>query len=49
MYIIKPPEGVSLDDVKFYDFGFATAETQEDEFLVYTEYSIKNLPDIFGK
>ncbi len=49
VYIIKPPEGVSMDDVKFYDFGFATAETQEDEFLVYTEYSIDNLPDIFGK
>jgi len=41
------PQGVSLDDVKFYGFGFATAETQEDEFLVYTEYNIKNLPDIF--
>ncbi len=49
VYIIKPPEGISLDDVKFYDFGFATTETQEDEFLVYTEYSIKNLPDIFRK
>ncbi len=49
VYIIKPPEGISLDDVKFYDFGFAIRETQEDEFLVYTEYSIKNLPDIFGK
>ncbi len=47
MYIIKPPEGISLDDVKFYDFGFATTKTQEDEFLVYTEYSINNLPDIF--
>ncbi len=49
VYIIKPPEEVSLDDVKFYDFGFATTETQEDEFPVYTEYTIKNLPDIFGK
>jgi hypothetical protein len=47
VYIVKPPEGISLDDVKFYDFGFATRETQEDEFLVYTEYTIKNLPDIF--
>jgi hypothetical protein len=49
VYIIKPLEGVSLDDVKFYDFGFATVETQEDEFLVYVEYSIKNIPDIFRK
>jgi len=47
VYLIEHPEGVSLDDVKFYDFGFATTETQEDEFLVYTEYSINNLPDIF--
>jgi hypothetical protein len=46
---MQPPEGVSLDEVKFYGFGFATKETQEDEFLVYTEYKIKNLPDIFGK
>jgi len=49
VYIMEPPEGVSLDDVKFYGFGFATAEAQEDEFLVYTEYTIKNLPDIFEK
>lgn len=49
MYILKPPEDVSLDDVKFYDFGFATTETQEDEFLVYAEYRIKNLSDIFKK
>jgi hypothetical protein len=49
VYVMECPEGVSLDDVKFYDFGFATTETQEDDFLVYAEYSIKNLPDIFGK
>ena len=49
VYVMKAPQEVSLDDVKFYDFGFATRETQEDEFLVYIEYTIKNLPDIFGK
>jgi len=49
VYVMKAPQEVSLDDVKFYDFGFATRETQEDEFLVYTEYTIKNLPDIFEK
>ncbi len=49
VYIMEPPQGVSLDDVKFYGFGFATRETQEDEFLFYTEYTIKNLPDIFEK
>jgi len=47
VYVIEPPEELSLDDVKFYGFGFATRETQEDEFLVYSEYTIKNLPDIF--
>ncbi|NQT80050.1 MAG: hypothetical protein HQ555_06635 [Candidatus Aminicenantes bacterium] len=47
VYIIKPPQGVSLETVKFYSFGFAARETQEDELLVYTEYRIKNLPDIF--
>lgn len=49
VYVMKAPQEVSLDDVKFYGFGFATRETQEDEFLVYTEYTIKNLPDIFEK
>jgi hypothetical protein len=49
VYIVKPSEGVSLDDVKFYNFGFAKRETQADEFFIYIEYSIKNLPDIFGK
>lgn len=47
VYIIKAPQGVPLETVKFYSFGFATRETQEDELLVYTEYIIKNLPDIF--
>ena len=47
VYVVEPPQEVSLDDVKFYGFGFATKETKEDEFLVYTEYEIKNLPDIF--
>jgi len=49
VYVMETPEGISLDDVKFHGFGFATRETQEDEFLVYTEYTIKNLPDIFEK
>lgn len=47
MYIMKPPEGVSLEGAKFYNFGFATTETQEDGLIFYTEYIIKNLPDIF--
>lgn len=47
VYIVKPSQGVSLETAKFYSFGFVTSETQEDELLVYTEYIIKNLPDIF--
>lgn len=47
MYIMKPPQGVSLERVKFYNFGFATKVTKEDGLEVYAEYKIKNLPDIF--
>jgi hypothetical protein len=47
VYIMKHPEGVSLETVKFYDFGFAIKETKEDGLEVYAEYKIKNLPDIF--
>jgi len=47
VYIMKHPEGVSLEGVKFYSFGFAIKETQEDDLDVYAEYKIKNLPDIF--
>ncbi|TET66649.1 MAG: 6-bladed beta-propeller [Candidatus Aminicenantes bacterium] len=47
VYIMKPPHGVSLERVKFYSFGFATKETKEDGLELYTEYKIKNLPDIF--
>lgn len=47
MYIMKPPEGISLERVKFYSFGFASKETKEDGLEVYAEYIIKNLPDIF--
>jgi len=47
VYIMKPPQGVSLETVKFYSFGFAIKETKEDGLEVYAEYKIKNLPDIF--
>jgi hypothetical protein len=47
VYIMKPPQGVSLERAKFYNFGFITREAQEDELVFYTEYEIKNLPDIF--
>ena len=47
VYIMKHPEGISLEGVKFYSFGFAIKETKEDDLDVYAEYKIKNLPDIF--
>jgi hypothetical protein len=47
VYILKLPEGITLERAKFYDFGFAIKETREDGFEVYAEYEIKNLPDIF--
>ena len=47
LYVLKPPEGISLENAEFYDFGFATTEITEDEFQIYTEYKIKNLPEIF--
>jgi hypothetical protein len=49
VYIMKHPEGVSLEIVNFYNFGFAIKETQEDGLEFYAEYKIKNLPDIFQK
>lgn len=47
VYIVEPPKEFSLERMKFYSFGFATKETKEDGLEVYTEYVIKNLPDIF--
>ena len=47
VYIMEAPEGVSLEKVNFYNFGFAIKDTKEDGLEVYAEYKIKNLPDIF--
>ena len=46
VYKIETPENISLDRAAFYDFGFTTTETKDD-FPVYVEYRIKNLPEIF--
>jgi len=48
IYKIEPPENISLDEAVFYDFGFSTVETV-DEFPIYIEYRIKNLPEIFNE
>ena len=46
-YALKLPDGVKLQDEHFYDFGFSNIETRDD-YLVYVEYRIKNLPEIFS-
>ncbi len=49
VYSVSPLENIPLDGVKFYDFGFARIKTKEDGFMVYEEYAIQNLPEIFDK
>jgi len=46
IYILKTEQGVSLDGAEFYDFGFGKLE-ERDDFSIYVEYRIKNLPEIF--
>jgi len=46
VYILRLPEGIRLQHYRFYSFGFATQETR-DEYPVYQEYRIKNLPAVF--
>ncbi len=46
VYILKAPEAISMEDARFYNFGFSTLESQ-DEFKFYVEYKVKNLPEIF--
>ena len=48
VYMIESPESYPLDEADFYDFGFTTVETVDD-FPVYVEYRIKNLPEIFSE
>lgn len=47
IYSVAPIENVDLDEVKFYSFGFARIKTKEDGFMIYEEYGIKNIPEIF--
>lgn len=49
VYSVSPLENIALDVVKFYGFGFARIKTKEDGFMVYEEYAIQNLPEIFVK
>jgi hypothetical protein len=47
LYILKAPEDIDMEKAVFYDSGFMT-QTIKDDFPVYCEYRIKNLPGIFG-
>jgi len=47
VYILQLPEDLALRFAAFYDFGFSNMEYQED-FPVYCEYRINNLPEIFN-
>ena len=47
VYAIDPSESPPLDKANFYDFGFTTVE-MVDDYPVYVEYRIKNLPEIFN-
>jgi hypothetical protein len=47
VYMIEPSEGLPLDRADFYDFGFTTVETVDD-YPVYVEYRVNNLPEIFS-
>jgi hypothetical protein len=45
-YVFEPPEGISLEKAVFHDGGFALAE-EKDDLLVYADYKLRNLPEIF--
>jgi hypothetical protein len=47
LYVLNPPQGISLEHAEFSDFGLALREEKEDRD-VYVEYRVKNLPEIFG-
>ena len=47
LYVFNPPQDLSLEWAQFNDFGFSLREEKEDRD-VYVEYTIKNVPEIFG-
>jgi hypothetical protein len=46
VYILKVPDAISMEDARFYNFGFSTLENRDD-LRFYVEYKVKNLPEIF--
>jgi len=45
-YILEPPQRISLEKAIFHDRGFSLVE-EKDDLLVYADYRIKNIPEIF--
>ncbi len=48
VYALEFPSGLKVENIRFITFGFAMTESEED-YMVYREYRIKNLPEVFGK
>jgi hypothetical protein len=48
LYALKVPEGISLERATFHGSGFSLIQYKED-YPVYIDYRIKNLPEVFGK
>jgi hypothetical protein len=48
IYALKPPQGQSFLRARFHAKGYGTTETK-DEYQIYVDYRIKNLPEVFGK
>lgn len=47
-YVLLPPEGMTFDPLTFHARGFSRT-AKIDDFPVYEDYRITNLPEIFGK
>jgi len=48
LYALKMPEGISMERASFHARGFSLIE-YKDEYPVYVDYRIKNLPEVFVK
>jgi hypothetical protein len=48
LYALLPPEGLDFNAVVFHPGGFSRT-VEVNDFRVYEDYRITNLPEIFGK
>lgn len=48
-YALQPPAGLSLENAQYFASGFGTTIEREDGAMIYVEYKIKNLPEIFAQ